>query len=316
MEKLTIDHAGKAHEIIWTSEPFDYLSGRGVVVTDRHLVELYAEVLKPYDVIVLEPGESSKSLKTAEYLIDQLLERNLSRIDYVAAFGGGVVGDLTGFVAAIYKRGCRFYQIPTSIIAMVDSSVGGKTGINHGNYKNIIGAFYSPEKVMINEKYLETLPDDQWKNGSGEVLKYAFLDREVYDLIMENETLDWKRLVKSCLNVKKRYVEADFYDKGLRQHLNLGHTYGHAIERYDGTPHGIAVAYGIKMIIEAYGLNHLKHVFDMVCSRLGIVLIREYDKADLESYLIQDKKSEQGTRVFIVPEDIGKMRIVEVKHEI
>lgn len=305
-----------SYDIIWTEYPFEHLEGRGVIITDEHLYEIYSQLLEGFDVIVIKPGEGSKSMRMAEILIDQILEKKLSRGDYIAAFGGGVVGDLAGFVASIYKRGCRYYQIPTSLIAMVDSSVGGKTGVNHSNYKNIVGAFYSPEKVMINLKFLETLPAEEWLNGSGEVLKYAILDTDVYNLLMLGDSIDWSRLIKGCLEVKKRYVEADFLDHGLRQHLNLGHTFGHAIELYDGTSHGIAVAYGIKMIINVHHIENLEKTFEMLCRRLGIKLTREYDIEVLMSYVTQDKKNQGDRLVFVIPKCIGKLKIVEVKNEI
>ncbi len=248
--------------------------------------------------------------------MDQLLERQLRRGDYVAAFGGGVVGDLVGFVASIYKRGCRYYQIPTSLIAMVDSSIGGKTAVNHSDYKNVVGTFYSPQKVMINLKFLETLPKEEWRNGSGEVLKYAFLDEHVFGIVMEREAIDWPKLIRACLKVKKRYIEADFYDNGLRQHLNLGHTYGHAIERYEGISHGIAVAYGIGMIIKEHQIVDLEETFEMLSNRLGIKIIRQYDSEILKPYVIQDKKNQEHRLVFVVPEVIGKIKIVEVLNEI
>lgn len=212
--------------------------------------------------IILEPGEATKSFSALEGLLNQLLELKVERSDMVIAFGGGVIGDLTGFAASILRRGIDFIQIPTTLLAMVDSSVGGKTGINTPAGKNLVGTFWQPAAVFIDPLVLNTLSDREMRAGYAEVLKYGQIDDAAFfNWLMENGTdvlarspSPLCRAVEVCVRAKARIVASDEREAGVRALLNLGHTFGHAFEAalgFDGRMlHGEAVALGLLMALE------------------------------------------------------------------
>lgn len=231
-----------------------------VVVTDDNVKKLYAEtVLKSLsceglraELISVKAGEGSKSLKTLETLYDFFLEKELTRTDAVVYVGGGVVGDLAGFAAATYLRGIDYIAIPTTLLAMLDSSVGGKTGVNLRAGKNLAGAFWQPKGVLIDVSTLETLDEENFRCGIGEALKYAMIrDTSILEFLKgqkDSETM--KRLVAKGLAVKKYCVENDTFDTGIRQILNFGHTLGHVVEKKSdyAIPHGVAVGIGMAIL--------------------------------------------------------------------
>jgi shikimate kinase / 3-dehydroquinate synthase len=238
--------------------------GRLFVITDENVMRLWGdraislvanEALGP-GPLVLASGEASKSVLSLEHCWDWLADHGARRDDTVVAFGGGVVGDVVGFSASTYHRGISLWQIPTSLLAQVDSSVGGKTAINLKAGKNLAGTFYQPDVVLIDPNLLCTLPDHEYKSGLGEVIKYGLLHSESFFARLEKETeailardpLVMSRLAKTCVGYKTRVVEEDELDKGRRAVLNLGHTLGHALELTQGygvISHGRAVALGI-----------------------------------------------------------------------
>ena len=227
------------------------LKRRVLVVTDSGVPEIYAKTVaeqcKEPIICTVESGEGSKSLETFGTLLQKMLDNNFSRKDCVVAVGGGVVGDLSGFVAATYLRGISCVQIPTTLLSAVDSSVGGKTAINLGNVKNIVGAFYQPKKVLIDPDVLSTLPERQILNGLAEAIKMALTsDRELFD-ILEKEDIKEKieKIIIRSLNIKKNVVEQDEKESGLRKILNFGHTIGHGIETSSELYHGECVALGL-----------------------------------------------------------------------
>ncbi|MEF9951447.1 MAG: 3-dehydroquinate synthase [Clostridium sp.] len=234
------------------------------IVTDTNVDNIYGEKLvsllkeEGFDIkkIVVSPGEGSKSFKTFEYVLNEMLDFSMSRNDLIIAFGGGVVGDLTGFVASSLLRGVDFYQIPTTLLSQVDSSVGGKVAINTDYGKNLVGAFYQPVGVLIDPLLLNTLDKKYFADGMAEVIKYGCIkDQELfYDLYnyTVQELLDnIEKVIYTCCNIKRQVVETDELDKGERMLLNFGHTIGHAVEKYfdyKGYSHGEAVAIGMNMI--------------------------------------------------------------------
>jgi 3-dehydroquinate synthase len=206
--------------------------------------------------ILMGDGERFKSQRTVNRLYDHLLELHVNRHDAIIALGGGVVGDTAGFVAATYKRGIHFIQVPTTLLAMVDSSIGGKVGINHARGKNLVGAFYQPQAVLVNPDYLATLGQREMVEGTAEILKACFLSDRDYlrtaaDLPLIYEKKDQRRfaeIIGRSIRFKARIVARDPYDSGLRQILNFGHTFGHAIEKVEGFRryhHGEAVLAGM-----------------------------------------------------------------------
>lgn len=234
------------------------LPDRCVIVTDDQVHAAYTEALAGRKVFTVPAGESSKSMAQATALLERLGEARVRRSDSIVAFGGGVVGDLAGFVAATYMRGVPFIQMPTSLLAMVDSSVGGKVGVDLAAGKNMAGAFYPPKHIFVCSEALNTLPNRHFVNGMAEVWKAGYiLDRELLDTLQrEPLTVDHPLLllvIRRCIEIKREVVQNDeFETKGERAKLNFGHTIGHAIEKclnYEELLHGEAIAIG--MVLEA-----------------------------------------------------------------
>ena len=237
---------------------------KALIVTNTTVAPLYMAQLqsqlqsKDVDWIILEDGEQFKNLDTLNSIFNQLLQKNHDRKTTLIALGGGVVGDITGFAAASYQRGVPFIQIPTTLLSQVDSSVGGKTAVNHKLGKNMIGAFYQPQVVVIDTDTLSTLPDREFSAGMAEVIKYGLIADKAFFCWLEKNSQalrerDKKALSyaieRSCIN-KANIVSADETEQGIRAILNLGHTFGHAIEtyqKYTGWLHGEAVAAGMVM---------------------------------------------------------------------
>lgn len=241
-----------------------YSGDKIVVATDTNVEPLYADRLKTIlqeggfevEVITVEAGEASKSVSVLETLYERMLSFGITRSDLIVALGGGVVGDLTGFAAATLLRGVPFVQIPTTLLAQVDSSVGGKVAVNLPMGKNLVGAFYQPQLVIIDTECLRTLSPEILSDGMAEVIKYgAIRDAKLFRMledIKDTEELFAKipEIVYTCCSIKSEIVEKDEYDTGERMILNFGHTIGHAIEKkynYSGYTHGMAVAAGMVM---------------------------------------------------------------------
>ncbi len=217
--------------------------GTPVIITDQHVGDLYFRRAKDATrghrtstIAYRFPGESSKSLETYGAILSDLANERISRSGTIIALGGGVIGDLAGFVAATYKRGINFVQVPTSLLAMVDSSVGGKTGVNLSKIKNIVGAFYQPKLVVADLDTLSTLPPREFAAGMAEVIKYGVIaDEALFDRVAKGVTLDdsdLDEIIEKCVEIKAQIVQQDeFEEKGLRALLNFGHTLGHAIEK-------------------------------------------------------------------------------------
>jgi len=259
-------------------------------------------------------GESSKNLATYASLIDFLAAKRLDRTDIALALGGGVTGDLTGFAAATYKRGIDFVQMPTSLLAMVDSSVGGKTGVDIAAGKNLVGAFHQPRAVFCDLRFLDTLPDDWRMDGMGEVLKYAILgDAGLFGLLESNPLAPiGEREISACIGMKRDIVEVDEKESGARKLLNLGHTFAHAIELLSGygISHGRAVATGIAMASRAAAKCGVLPAQD--CARIeSLVSAMGYDgrtgfaATDIAEAILGDKKVEGDSIDFVLPQSIG-----------
>lgn len=251
-----------------------YYSGSRVsVITDTNVSGIYGATVesslraKGFMPIfyTVEPGEGSKSMETYQRLQESLADDGHQRTDLILALGGGVVGDLAGFVAATYLRGVPFIQVPTTLLSQIDSSVGGKTGINLESGKNLVGAIYQPKAVLIDPLTLDTLPEKYLRDGIGEAIKYGYIDRpELLDLLSgegnasDSSTFDHvlenrSRVIEICCESKARFVLQDELDKGQRMILNFGHTLGHAIEKthgYSKYTHGEAVAMGMYYMVK------------------------------------------------------------------
>ena len=224
-----------------------------IVITDRNVFQHYASFLEARKVIILEPGEGSKQLSTVEYIISRFIEMGVTKDYFIIGMGGGVVTDITGFVASVYMRGLKFSFIPTSLLAMVDAALGGKNGVNSGMHKNMIGVTAQPRWIIFDRTVLYTLPHEECVNGFAEIIKYAAVFDESLFRLLEQHSLDefrdkhylTARLLYICTHIKTLIVERDVHDAGERRLLNFGHTLGHAIEKITEIPHGKAVAAGM-----------------------------------------------------------------------
>ncbi|WP_296645327.1 3-dehydroquinate synthase [Romboutsia sp. 13368] len=291
-----------------------------------------------YEYIV-PAGEDSKSLSVYEEIIKYCIRINLSRKSLIIALGGGVVGDLAGFISSTYMRGIDVCQIPTSLLAQVDSSVGGKTGINIGNLKNIIGTFYQPKFTYINIDALKTLPHDEFISGMAEVIKYSIIyDYDFLDYLIDNvekilnkdnEILQY--VVKKCIEIKADIVSQDEKEGGLRKILNFGHTFGHGVEKLCKISHGKAVSIGMNMAFKlslekGYIDESYYNKFTKICEEFDLPLtfninidednkISEEDKDKINKEILEimknDKKNSFGKINLILPIGIGKVEIID-----
>ena len=282
----------------------------------RSLEGEYARVER----IVFPAGEKSKTLETYAELVRGFAALELMRTDVVYALGGGVVGDLAGFAAATYMRGIDFIQVPTTLLAMVDSSIGGKTGVDIPEGKNLVGAFHLPKKIIRDVKFLETLSEKEMKNGLAEMIKTAILfDKEMFkeleslgslaSLAKTLETL--KTLIDRCANWKQKIVGEDFKEGGKRKLLNLGHTFGHAIEKVSdfAIPHGEAVAIGMRIV--GKDVPEIGRILDAY----GFGKYEGFDNAKILEAIRGDKKRSGDTITLVVPRKIGACELVETPME-
>lgn len=264
---------------------------------------------------VFPAGEESKNGETFLKLLNALAQAGLSRSDLLIALGGGVVGDLAGFAAACYLRSIRFVQIPTTLLAAVDSSVGGKTAIDLSAGKNLAGAFYQPSLVLCDLDALDTLPEDIFRDGCAEVIKYGVLyDLELFSQL-ESSGLNFDReaVIARCVALKRDVVMEDEKDTGIRMKLNLGHTFGHAVEAHSRftLSHGKSVAIGLAIIARASASMGICSEADAarivsVLKAFGLPVQAQYTAEALLPYLLSDKKRSGGTVNLILPETIGR----------
>ena len=301
-------------------------AGTVMLVSDDSVWPLYGETVQKslaaagFSVcrFVFPHGESSKCAKTYLALLDALCENQLTRADAVVALGGGVVGDLTGFAASTYLRGIGFIQIPTTLLAMVDSSVGGKTAIDLPAGKNLAGTFYQPWLVLCDPDCLDSLPDEIFRDGCAEVIKYAVLGNAPFfeELNRTPPHAQLEHIIETCVRMKRDIVAQDEFDRGQRQLLNLGHTFGHGIEACSGfaVSHGSAVAIGMAMIVRAavqFGFCTTETrdtVLDLL-RQYGLPTDCAYPAEQMLGVVLHDKKSSGGSVSLIVPTAVGSCEI-------
>lgn len=301
--------------------------GRKVcLVSDSHVWPLYGEkavqslAQTGFETIhyTFSAGEESKNGSTYLTLINYLSENQLTRSDCLVALGGGVVGDLTGFAAATYLRGIAYIQVPTTLLAAVDSSVGGKTAIDLPAGKNLAGAFYQPNLVFCDIDTLDTLPEEIFRDGCAEVIKYGVLYDENLFAHLDETGLNFHReaVIARCVELKRDVVVQDEFDNGQRQKLNFGHTVGHAVEAnsHFSISHGKAVAIGMAIVSRsscAQGLcsAQTRDSIIRVIEKFGLPTYTSYDAGQLNAYALSDKKRSGGSVNMIVPSAIGLCRI-------
>lgn len=296
------------------------LDRRVLVVTDEGVPPEYAGCVASQcrePVVVTVPrGEGSKSFEQLERLLSAMLEASFTRGDCVVAVGGGVVGDLSGFAASCYMRGIDFYNIPTTLLSQVDSSVGGKTAVNFGGVKNIVGAFYQPKKVIIDPETLKTLERRQLMAGLAEAIKMAATSSsELFELIEKSEDLDadLPEIIRRSLCIKRDVVEKDPKENGLRRILNFGHTVGHAVEGFNKGRllHGECVALGMPPMCSGEALERVTKVL----KKYGLPTEIEQSADELMPYLKHDKKMTADSVKVVLVDKIGQFRICDMKPE-
>ncbi|MBR6713011.1 MAG: 3-dehydroquinate synthase [Selenomonadaceae bacterium] len=329
MEKVFVDLGAASYEIFIGKDIMDgvkkFLTGKSLLVTQKNIFDL-CDVNFTDEIAFIPDGETSKSLFEAEKLYTRAIEAGLDRKSVIIALGGGVVGDLAGFVAATFMRGINLIQIPTTLLAQVDSSVGGKTAVNHALGKNLIGAFHQPKAVFIDLNFLKTLPEREIKSGLGEIVKYGVISDEKFfsylednaDKILQRDLNILAQIVKHSCEIKAKVVSADEKESGLRRILNFGHTLAHAIEEQTGYKkfrHGEAVAIGIMAAAliscelgktSAENVNRIESLlkkFDMMTNCAGL------DADKLYSVTFRDKKTVGGVVNWVLMRDFGSVEV-------
>lgn len=304
----------------------ELISGANVfVLSDSNVAVSYGSLFMSAKHYIIPAGEDSKSIAMYEKVLRAMLEAGCNRSTCLIAVGGGVVGDLGGFVAATYMRGIKWINVPTTLLAQVDSSVGGKTGVDLGDYKNIVGAFHLPKEVYISTHFLYTLSEREWLCGVGEIVKTAFLSRKVYDVLKDklDNLLDRDEAVvgecvRECIAYKRDLVSRDLYESGPRKALNLGHTVGHAIETVDKhrRSHGEYVLMGL--VIEAFLLKDKmsEQRYDEIINAADRchVDFPDFDPEAAAKACMKDKKNGGGGISVMLP-DFENTREVRLSYE-
>ncbi|KXZ39531.1 3-dehydroquinate synthase [Alkalithermobacter thermoalcaliphilus JW-YL-7 = DSM 7308] len=326
MDKKSKIYISHSFDDILIDNTFDKI----LIVTDKNVENLYLKSIlskiqdKTY-VYVIEPGEKSKTLDTYKEIFTFALEKGLTRKSLIIALGGGVVGDISGFVASTYMRGLSLLHCPTTLLSQVDSSIGGKTGINIGNFKNVMGTFYNADSIYINISTLTTLSDEDFISGMAEVIKYSliwdydFLDYLIYKRksILDKDKTVLCNIVKKCIDIKSYIVENDHRETGLRKILNLGHSFGHGIERLGNLPHGYAVSIGTCMAFKLSLDRNLigKNYYDKLINTykdFGLPVsfegISEFEILDI---MKKDKKNNFSKYNLVLPVDFGKVQVFD-----
>ena len=295
------------------------------LITNTKLAKLYPEILYKFNkkrIIVIKDGEKYKNFKTINYILNRLLEEKIERKDCIVALGGGVVGDLAGYCASIILRGIELIQIPTTLLAMCDSSIGGKTGYNTSYGKNLVGTFYTAKKVIIDPMFLNTLDEQNYKCGLGEILKDAFIEKScknkkfynLVDFLTINQTQDVKNempyIINCCASLKANVVSLDKKESNLRKILNFGHTYAHAFEtylNYKKISHGQAVSYGIKCAAKlSFNLNKInENYYNKIISLIDKFSLTDkkikFKKEKIVELMTHDKKVQNGKINLLLP---------------
>ena len=338
MRKVTVN-ASKKYDILIGSgllcmagEMIKQVAGGScaAIISDSNVAPLHMEKVKKtlegagyrVETYVFEAGESNKNIDTFEEILNFFADSKLDRTDVVAALGGGVTGDMAGFAASVYLRGIHLVQLPTTVLAAVDSSVGGKTAINLPAGKNLAGAFYQPELVICDTDTFATLPDREYKSGFAEIIKYAVIAQpKLLDMINSSD-VSIDEIIELCVKIKRDIVEADEFEKGQRQLLNFGHTIGHAVEKASDFEllHGEAVAIGMVMMAKAAvkkGICIDKCLEDIIkaCETVGLPVSADYSHEVLMNMICSDKKVRGNTINVILPEHAGKCNIENITIE-
>lgn len=304
---------------------FSYLENlvskeHAVIITDENLFAKHKGKFKGWNTIVLKPGEAYKVQQTVDMVIDQLIAFGADRQTTLIGVGGGVITDITGYVAGIYMRGIKCGFVPTSVLAMVDASIGGKNGIDVGVYKNMVGLIRQPQFLLYDHLFLKTLPKAEWQNGFAEIIKHACIkDAAMFTLLQQNTLAGFKKdakllaaLIQRNVLIKTKVVEKDEFEQGERKLLNFGHTLGHAIENMYELSHGQAISIGMTyaalMSEQIQGFQDAESVIALL-AKYGLPTFADFDKKKAFKTLQMDKKKNAQGINYILLQKIGKATI-------
>ncbi|MFA6059225.1 MAG: 3-dehydroquinate synthase [Taibaiella sp.] len=321
MQQQTIDFTSSATTLYFDAS-FKILkelapTEHSFIITDENLMFHYQDEFKPWKVITIPAGEESKSLNILDDIIRQLIALEAGRDAIIIGIGGGVVTDIAGFVAGIYKRGVRCGFVPTSILAMVDAAIGGKNGLDIGEYKNMMGLIKQPEFLLCDYSLLKSLPQEEWINGFAEIIKHACIcDAEMFALLERYDIKDFQKdrallhtLISRNTLLKAGVVQADEWETGERKKLNFGHTLAHAIENVYQLPHGHAVSIGMAFAAnlskEFLRFDQAKRITDLL-EKYKLPVSFPYDRKQALNNMLVDKKREQDSISYILLSEIGK----------
>ncbi len=286
------------------------------IITDENIFVAHAKRFKNWNTIVIKAGEEFKIQATVDTLIEQLIEMGADRTSTLVGVGGGVITDLTGYVASVYMRGIRFGFIPTTILSMVDASIGGKNGIDVGVYKNMVGIIRQPSFILHDMVFVNTLPQHEWVNGFAEIIKHACIkDAAMFRQLekkslktYQNRKIDICELIKRNTILKTKVVQADEFEKSERKLLNFGHTLAHAIENMYELSHGQAVSIGMTYACgiseQLTGFKETKRVTDLLV-KYGLPTYADFDRAKAFEILLKDKKKANTEMNYVLLEKIG-----------
>jgi 3-dehydroquinate synthase len=298
-------------------------SAKTIFVTDENVFAAHEKQFKNKDVIVLKAGEENKNQSTVDTVIKQLIEMEADRKTVLVGVGGGVVTDITGYVASIYMRGIPFGFVPTSLLAMVDASIGGKNGIDVGVYKNMVGIIRQPSFLLFDAALLQTLPENEWRNGFAEIIKHASIkDAAMFQQLERNDLVYYQKRKKELASLiqrnallKTKVVQQDEFEKADRKLLNFGHTLGHALENQYDFSHGqaisIGMAYASKLSQKFAQFKNVDRVVSLL-NQYGLPTFTEFEKDKVINVLKMDKKKTKDSINFILLQKIGKAFIKEI----
>jgi len=296
--------------------------------TQKFCLPLIKEYIGTHSTICIKSGEEYKSIRTCQDIWKQLSDKEIDRKALIINLGGGVICDMGGFIASTYKRGIDFVNIPTTLLAMCDASIGGKLGVNLDGIKNAIGLFKNPKAIVLYNNFLKTLPERQFMSGFAEIIKHALIgDKRVFKELLEAEDIksDIEKFIGRSIRTKNRIVNLDVFEQGIRKSLNFGHTVGHAIETYflvnhPDKPiyHGEAIAAG--MIAESWISWKKKYLEEAELKQISNYILKEFSKLnfsknnfnEIVSFTLKDKKNEHRQRLFTLIDGIGQFRINEI----
>jgi 3-dehydroquinate synthase len=337
MNKIKITTKGNSYQVIIGNHVSEYLSyelqGKKIFfITDKNVYKLHKSEIdriysscKQKEVYLFHATEKNKSYAELGKILSQLIIKNFQRDSVIVAIGGGIVGDIAGFAASVFMRGIKFIQLPTTLLAAVDSSVGGKTGINFGNTKNLIGAFHQPSLVLADTSFFDTLPKEEIICGIGEIIKYGFISTtKIFDFITDNFQkileLDYfvtEKIVAESIRIKGAVVKTDEKELGLRKILNFGHTFAHAFEITSGhrIKHGQAVIMGIACALflsrnkKLMSKEEFSHAITLVEKTKPYISTKGISHSDLIPIMKRDKKNRDGKIKFVLLKSIGEVLI-------